>query len=172
MPDMVLTCRGWDLASTKGGDWTVGFKIAANSTGFWLLDVVRERLDAHEVVDLVRRTAVADGLMVEQIIEEEKGSSGMIQTEFFRRMLDETPGAGPVYEAPVEVSKTVRAWPVVAQMGAGRYHMAPGFAHSEALAEMEEWPDSANDDVVDALAHAHNHLAPLVAGAVGSSVSR
>lgn len=172
LPKVCLVARGWDLASTTGGDWTVGAKIAANSEGFWIVDIVRERMDAHEVVDLVRDVATADGPSVEQVFEEEKGSSGKIQVDFFRRELDQIPQAGAVYNAPVEQSKQVRAWPFVIQVGAGRYHLAPGFHHSEALAEMEEWPDSANDDVEDALAHAHNHLAPMVSGMIGSAANR
>jgi phage terminase large subunit-like protein len=69
----------------------------------------------------------------------------------------------------VEAHKQVRAWPLVAQTKAGRVHLAPGFHHAAAMTEMEEWPDSANDDVVDALAHGVNHLSELVEGMIGSS---
>lgn len=168
VPDMVLRVRAWDLASSEGGDFTVGAKIAANSSGYWIEDIVRERHDAHEVVDLVARTAVADGPSVEHVFEEERGSSGQLVTEFMRRTLDQIPLAGSVWPAPVEQNKMVRAWPFVAQTGAGRVHLAPGFSHAEAMVELEEWPDSRNDDVVDAIAHGINHLTPLVEGAVGS----
>lgn len=168
VPDMVLRVRSWDLASSEGGDYTVGSLIAANSEGYWISDIVRERAEAHEVVDLVSRTAAADGPGVDHVFEEEKGSSGQLVTEFMRRLLDPIPTAGPVWPAPVEQSKLVRAWPLVAQTGAGRVHLAPGFSHSEAMVEMEEWPDSTNDDVIDALAHGVNHLAPLVEGMIGS----
>lgn len=168
VPEVALHARGWDLASTEGGDYTVGARIAASSEGYWITDIVRERLDAHEVVELVKETAAADGPGVDQLFEEEKGASGMLVTEFMRRVLDPIPTAGPVWPSVVDQQKLVRAWPLVALVGAGRYHLAPGFSHSEAMTEMEEWPDSANDDVIDALAHATNHLSPLVEGMIGS----
>lgn len=168
VPDQVLHARGWDLASTEGGDYTVGFRIAANSEGYWLVDVVREQYEAADVVELVMKTAAADGPHVDQLFEEEKGASGMLVTEFMKRALDPIPTAGPVWPSVVDQQKLVRAWPFVAQTGAGRVHLAPQFSHSEAMSEMEEWPDSANDDVIDAVSHAVNHVAPLVEGMVGS----
>jgi phage terminase large subunit-like protein len=168
VPDMVVRCRSWDLASTEGGDYTVGARWAANSTGYWLEHIVRDRRGADDVPELVAETALADGPMVDQVFEEEKGSSGKITVAFMRRLLDQLPGAGSVWPAPVEQIKTVRAWPLCAQTKAGRVHLAPDFAHSEAMVEMEEWPDSRNDDVIDSLAHGINYLAPLVEGMVGS----
>lgn len=168
IPSQVLWARGWDLASTAGGDYTVGALIAANSEGYWIKDIVRERGEASEVVELVVNTAAVDGPHVDQLFEEEKGASGKLTTEFFTRALDAVPEAGPVWPSVVDQQKLVRAWPFVAQTGAGRVHLAPGFSHSEAMVEMEEWPDSTNDDVIDGISHAINHLAPLIEGAIGS----
>lgn len=168
VPEQVLRVRSWDLASTKGGDFTVGALIAASSAGYWITDIVRERHEASDVIDLIARVASMDGPMVDQVFEEEKGSSGKTQTEFMKRLLDSIPSAGPVWPAPVEQNKLVRAWPLVGLTGAGRVHFAPDFNHAEAMVEMEEWPDSANDDVIDAIAHAVNHLAPMVEGMIGS----
>lgn len=169
VPDVVLRARGWDLASTEGGDWTVGVRIAASSVGYWIEDMVRERFDAVGVLDLIKRTAHSDGPTVEQVIEQELGASGPILIDAIRRELWQVSNAGPVYEAPVEVSKQVRAWPFVAQVGLGRYHFAPGFTDAELIAEFEQWPDSRHDDIVDAISHAHNHVAPMVEGMIGSS---
>ena len=168
LPEFVLKVRSWDLASTEGGDYTVGSLLEANSSGYWISDIVRDRRSAEEVPELVAQTAEADGPAVDHVFEEEKGASGKLTTEFMRRMLDAIPNAGPVWPAPVEQNKRIRAWPFVAQTAAGRVHLAPGFSHSEAMTEMDEWPDSANDDVVDAIAHGINYLAPLVEGMVGS----
>lgn len=168
VPEMVMRCRSWDFASTEGGDWTVGTRWAANSSGYWIEDIVRDRRNADQVPDLVAETALADGPMVEHVVEEERGASGKLTTEFIRRMLDQLPGAGSVWPAPVEQNKLVRAWPLAAQTKAGRVHFAPDFHNSEAIAEMEDWPDSRNDDVIDALAHGINYLAPMVEGLVGS----
>lgn len=168
LPEMVLHARGWDLASTVGGDWTVGLRIAASSEGYWITDVVRERFEAGDVIDLIARTAATDGPSCDQVVEQEKGASGPILHDAIQRALYQVPIAGPMYPAPVEASKQVRAWPFVAQVGAGRYHFAPDFHNSEVVREFEEWPDSKHDDIVDAAAAAHNHLSPLVEGMIGS----
>jgi predicted phage terminase large subunit-like protein len=165
---MVMRVRAWDLASTEGGDYTVGTRWAANSSGYWIEDVVRERRNADDVPELVAAVATADGPMVEQLFEEETGASGKLTVSFMRRMLDQIPNAGSVWPAPTEQNKTVRAWPLCAQTKAGRVHLAPDFHHAEAMTEMEEWPDSSNDDVIDSMAHGVNYLAPLVEGLVGS----
>lgn len=169
LPEIAIHVRGWDLASTEGGDWTVGVRIAASSEGYWITDMVRERFDAMGVLDLIARTAKADGPTVEHVIEQEKGASGPVMLAAIQRQLYQIPTAGPVYPSPVEVSKQVRAWPFVAQVGQGRYNFAPGFNDSELVNEFEQWPDSKNDDIVDAIAAAHNHVAPMVEGMVGSS---
>lgn len=168
IPETVIKARGWDLASTSGGDWTVGARIEANSEGYWITDVVRERLESEGVFELIKRTAAADGPGVDQVVEEEKGASGPLLSNAIQRELYQVPNAGPMFPAPVEESKQVRAWPFIAQVGAGRYHFAPGFHDSEVTQEFDEWPDGSNDDIVDAVAAAHNHLAQLVEGMIGS----
>jgi predicted phage terminase large subunit-like protein len=168
VPDVVLRCRSWDLASTTGGDFTVGTKWAASSEGFWVENIVRDRRSADDVPDWVAETAAADGPRVEHVFEEEKGASGKLTVSLMRRLLDEIPSAGAVWPAPVEQSKMLRAMPMCSEVKRGRVFLAPDFHHSEALAEMEDWPDAANDDVIDAMAHGFNFLVDKVSGLVGS----
>lgn len=168
IPEMVTWARAWDLATTEGGDWTVGVKVAGNHEGFWIADIVRERVQPEGVINLIRQTATVDGPAVDQVVEEEKGSSGRLFLETIRQQLDSIPTAGPVWPAGVEQNKIIRAWPMAVAIGQGRYAFAPDFDSTELMAELESWPDSRYDDQTDALAHAHNHLAPLVQGLVGS----
>ena len=168
IPESVTWARGWDFAVTEGGDWTVGAKVAANHEGFWITDIVRQRTGPEAVIDLIRETAAVDGPEVDQIIEEEKGAAGPMFVETIRQQLYSVPTAGPVWRGRVESNKIIRAWPLVVEVGQGKWHLAPQFNASELMPELELWPDSRYDDQVDALAHARNHLAPLVQGMVGS----
>lgn len=168
VPDVTLKARAWDFSASETGDWTVGARIEANADGFWITDIARERIPPEEVVDFIAEVAALDGPEVEVVAEEEKGSSGILFVESLRRELDMIPTAGPVYPAKVEDNKRVRAWPFATAVRRGQYHLAPKVVKGAWLEELDEWPDSQHDDVVDALAHCHNHLAPLVLGAVGS----
>jgi predicted phage terminase large subunit-like protein len=168
VPESVTRCRAWDFAATETGDWTVGALLAANHEGFWVENIVRERVGAEMVIDLIRQTAATDGPYVDQVVEEEKGASGKLFLETIRQQLYQVPTAGSVWPAGVEQNKLVRAWPMVVEIGQGIWHLAEGFNASELLAELEQWPDSRYDDQVDALAHARNYLAPMVQGMVGS----
>lgn len=168
VPEKATWCRAWDLAATLGGDYTVGAKVAGTPEGFWIVDIRRERTEAQGVFDLMRQTAALDGPEVDHVVEEEKGSSGKLILESTRERFYQIPTAGPVWPAGVEQNKIIRALPLAAAINEGRYFLAPSLGATDLLAEMEAWPDSRYDDQVDALAHAHNHLAPLVAGMVGS----
>ena len=160
VPEMVTWCRAWDFAVTVGGDWTVGAKVAANHEGFWITDIVRERVEAGGVVNLIRQTAALDGPEVIHVIEEEKGASGRLFLDTITTQLYEIPTAGSVWPAGVEQNKIVRAWPMAMEMGMGKWHLAPDLYAGELMPELEQWPDSRYDDQIDALAHARNYLAP------------
>lgn len=168
LPEVVTWCRAWDFAATETGDWTVGAKVAGNHEGFWIDDIVRERVGAEAVIDLIRQTAALDGLAVDQVVEEEKGASGKLFLETIRQQLYEIPTAGTVWAAGVEQNKLVRAWPMVVEVSQGKWHLTPEVNVVELMSELDAWPDSRYDDQVDALAHARNYLAPLVQGFVGS----
>lgn len=168
LPETVTWCRAWDFAATETGDWTVGAKVAGNHEGFWIDDMVRERVGAEAVIDLIRQTAATDGPAVDQVVEEEKGASGKLFLETIRQQLYEIPTAGTVWAAGVEQNKLVRAWPMVVEVSQGKWHLTPEVDVVELMPELEAWPDSRYDDQVDALAHARNYLAPLVQGFVGS----
>lgn len=169
VPEVVTWARGWDFAATVNGDWTVGAKMAANHDGFWIVNVVRERRAADMVPDLISVTAAVDGPHVDHVMEEEKGASGSLFVDVMRERLDRLPTAGPVWPSGVEQNKILRAWPFAVAVREGRVFLAPELDTTELMPELEMWPDSRYDDQVDAIAHAFNHLAPMVQGPVGSS---
>lgn len=168
LPDVTLKARGWDFAASENGDYTVGVRIEANSEGFWITDVARAQLPAEEVMDFITEVAALDGPDVDQVAEEEKGSSGSLFVESMRRELDQIPSAGPVYSAPVEQNKKVRAWPFATAVRRGKYFLTPELVKGAWLDELDEWPHGQHDDTVDSAAHAHNHLAQRVGGMIGS----
>ena len=69
LPRMKKTVRGWDLAATpvsavnKNPDWTAGVKIGLGEDGFYyIMDVIRFRDSIAKVKEIVKRTAVSDGI--------------------------------------------------------------------------------------------------------------
>lgn len=86
LPDeksFVLKCRYWDKAATQGGTgaYTVGVLMARDMEGkFWVLDVIRVRLDSGEREAKIKETAILDGLDVIIGLEQEPGSGGKDST--------------------------------------------------------------------------------------------
>lgn len=76
--------RSWDKAGTagdtrrgRGAAYTAGVKMAEDFFGrFWVLHVIRERLDSFARERLIKRMAFRDGHSVEIVVEQEPGSGG------------------------------------------------------------------------------------------------
>ncbi len=83
-------CRFWDLAATKQDegqdpDWTVGVKMMQFRGQFYILDVIRVRANPFELENLIRSTALQDGIHCRVYMEEEPGSSGKIVSDHYAR---------------------------------------------------------------------------------------
>lgn len=81
--------RFWDLAATedapgKDPDWTVGVKMAElRDGGFFVMHVRRFRKNPGETENAMRAQALEDGVEVEQVVEQEGGSSGKFVAHHF-----------------------------------------------------------------------------------------
>lgn len=118
LPEFVMKCRVWDLATTDGGgDWTVGTLMGKTyDENYYVLDVQRFRLGSNKVREQVKETAkVRDGWSVRIRIEEEKGGAGKTVIEFYKTELV----GFDVDAAKAEGSKESRAtpWSNVQQAG-------------------------------------------------------
>jgi len=173
-PKSWMIARGWDLAATSGkrSDYSVGLKLGVSEVGFVVLDVLRAKLDPDQLIATIARTAAADGPETTLVIEEEKGASGAVLVEAIRR---EVMNIGVrVESAKLTGDKVSRAVPAAGRMGAGRLHVLDRAWTDEFLAECDEFPMGA-DDQIDALSAAFGFLSQyedirtVVGGAGGAS---
>ena len=150
--------RVWDMAATEdGGDYTVGTLIGysklTNKT--FISNVIRDQLSPGQVEELIRKTALTDGIEVEVIIEQEPGASGKALIEHYERsVLPEF----RVSAVPAVNSKLIRAQPFLAAAEAGNVKIIQGHWNEKFLQEFDAFPGSENDDQVDTAAAGYQKL--------------
>lgn len=90
--DIARIVRYWDLAATEPSetnrdpDWTAGVKVARlKNDSYVILDYRRIRANPAGVEDLVRRTAEQDGHDIAIYMEQEPGSAGKNNIDYYRR---------------------------------------------------------------------------------------
>ena len=154
---IVKKVRYWDRAATKkteenDPDWTVGIRAELDENGvIYITDMVRIRESALTVQNAIKNTAAQDGRSVFIGIEQDPGQAGKVEAEFLIRML-----GGYIPKAyTVHKDKITRCLPMSAQAEAGNVKLLYGIWNDEFLREVENFPDDAHDDIVDALSGAH-----------------
>ena len=92
--NIVSLVRKWDLAATEPAetnpdpDWTAGVLMAKLTSGrYAILDVIRVRVRANKVRELVKRTAENDGKAVRVGISQDPGQAGKEQATSYAAML-------------------------------------------------------------------------------------
>ena len=153
--------RAWDRAATvpsetnRDPDWTVGVKLAKLGTGPWaVLDVTRFRGTPLDVERSICNTAAQDGADVPIILSEDPGSSGKAD---IANLVMKLAGFN-VHTVRPSKDKQTRARPVSAQAEAGNIVLIKAKWNDQFLSELENFPEGAHDDCVDALADAFNSL--------------
>jgi predicted phage terminase large subunit-like protein len=154
--------RYWDLAATEPNsanpdpDWTVGLLLKHHRpTGtYYIADIVRERKAPGAIERLVADTAKRDGRETKIVIEQEPGAAGKAAMERYKRHVLK---GHIIYSHLPTGDKTTRAWPVAAAAENGLVQLVNG-RHTQAfLDELSAFPHGKHDDIVDALAGAHQH---------------
>jgi predicted phage terminase large subunit-like protein len=141
--------RHWDLAASKGenADYTCGVKLARMSDGrFVVVDVVRVKLEGHNVRALIKSTADQDGRYCGVSIPRDVGQAGKVQAADYSTLLA---GWNVVTEAETG-SKEVRAEPVAAQAYNGNLYIKRASWNEDYLEELCLFPAAPHDDQVDA----------------------
>lgn len=172
-PAKLSLVRQWDLAGTEGaGDWTVGLLMGRADDGrVFILDVVRDRVDALGVENLLRSTAEADrdkyGGRVRIHLEQEPGSSGKtLAANYIRVVL----AGHPAKAEPSTGDKILRALPFSAQQSAGNVSLVRQLRDGqyvqpawwdELIEEMAIFPQGGHDDQVDAASLAFSKLVAM-----------
>jgi len=155
VPDVVGRVRAWDLAATKGGDWTVGVRFGRTRENRFVIEhVVRFRGTPDVVEERVLETARADGRSVKVSLPKDPGQAGVHQVLSLTRLL-----AGFVIAASPETGdKVTRARPFAAQVNVGNVALAGGGWVAGYLDELRSFPHGKYDDQVDASSRAFMEL--------------
>jgi predicted phage terminase large subunit-like protein len=153
--DIVDRVRAWDLASSRGGDFTVGVRIGRTRDNRFIIEhVARFRGLPNEVEDKVLATARADGPAVKVSLPKDPGQAGAHQVLSLTRLL-----AGfNIAASPETGDKVTRAKPFAAQVNVGNVALAGGGWVDAYREELRAFPHSKYDDQVDASSRAFMEL--------------
>lgn len=157
-PKCSQVVRFWDLAVTikKRSDYTVGFKLGiTDQEDIIFLDIIRMKMKAPDMLNMMIQTAKQDGKTCPQILEGER--SGISQLDYLLRepslrgyTLDTQPNNG--------VDKLARASAIATRIKHGKVKMVRASWNALFLNELQVFPAGANDDQVDAMSGAYNYL--------------
>lgn len=154
--ELVSVCRAWDIAATEDKsdgdpDYTSGVlmgKLKDNTV--IVLDVINQRLKAGDVAKLIYNTAVMDrnkyGILYKIRIPQDPGAAGKIVAASYVKMLS----GFAVKVVAVTGSKQLRATPFAAQWQNGNASVLVGEWNDVYFAQLESFPESKHDDMVDA----------------------
>lgn len=167
--DIILWCRGWDLAATSEDEegnpaYTAGVLIGKRRCGRYIVaDVINKRLSASDVRKLVLMTAQADRAAYGRVVQrlpQDPGQAGKEQAQSYMKLL-----SGFIVKImPESGDKVTRAEPFSA-MWQGTETMDTGFVdvliapwNNEFFNQYESFPQSDFKDMVDAGANAFNQI--------------
>ena len=154
--DIVMWCRAWDLAATSedengDADYTAGVLMGRRKNGnIVILDVINQQIKAGDVEKLVYNTSLLDrqkyGYQYIVRVPQDPGAAGKIVAQNYVKML-----AGfNVKALPVSGSKELRATPLAAQWQNGNIEVLLAEWNEMYFSQMESFPESKHDDMVDA----------------------
>ncbi len=160
--DIIFYCRAWDFAATDedengDADYTSGILMGKRKNGkFVILDVINKRIKAGAVEHLLYITSIADraryGYNYRVRIPQDPGAAGKIVVQQYIKLL-----AGfDVVAKSVSGSKQVRATPFAAQWQNGIIEILIAEWNEEYFNQLESFPESKHDDMVDASSDAFN----------------
>jgi len=162
--DLQFVCRAWDLAATADKedgdpDYTAGVLMGIRKDKtIAILDVINQRIKAGEVEKLVYNTAVADrqkyGRKLRIRIPQDPGAAGkIVATNYVKKLAGFT-----VRVLPVSGNKQIRATPFAAYWQNGNVEVLAGSWNDGYFSQLESFPESRHDDMVDASSDAFNEL--------------
>lgn len=163
--DIVAWCRGWDLAATSedengNADFTAGVLMGKREDGsIVVLDVINERIGAGDVERLVYNTSQLDkqkyGYLYTVRMAQDPGQAGKVLALQYIKLLS----GFDIKVRQITGSKETRATPLAAQWQNGNIQVLLADWTDEYLSQMESFPESMHDDMVDASSDAFSELA-------------
>ena len=165
IPDDVLYwCRAWDLAATDedengDADYTAGVLIGRRKNGrFIVADVINQQIKAGDVEKLIQMTAISDrnkyGYNYRVRLPQDPGAAGKIVAKQYVNNLS----GFDVKKESVSGSKQLRATPFAAQWQNGFIDVLVAPWNEDYFSQLESFPESKHDDMVDASSDAFNEL--------------
>lgn len=165
IPDDVLYwCRAWDLAATDedengDADYTAGVLIGRRKNGrFIVADVINQQIKAGDVEKLIQMTAISDrnkyGYNYRVRLPQDPGAAGKIVAKQYLNNLS----GFDVKKESVSGSKQLRATPFAAQWQNGFIDILVAPWNEDYFSQLESFPESKHDDMVDASSDAFNEL--------------
>ena len=160
---LVRFCSSWDLAFTADrGDWTVGVLLGLDRENRTvILDAIRERIDAADLLDLLAATSSGDNRTVGskvQIIVEDQPAAG----KALRRTIERDLVGSILHFVRPRGSKDERAAPWASEVQRGRVTIdvptESAVAADALVREHAAFPNGRHDDTVDASAQGHDWL--------------
>ena len=162
--DIVFVVRGWDFASTEktstnDPDATAGVLIGKRKNGkFIVLNVINQRVSAGDVETLLVNTSMSDrarfGRLYRIRMPIDPGAAGKIVADAYVKKL-----AGFSVETErVTGSKILRATPFATQWQNGNVEVLAGEWNDMYFSQMEFFPESKHDDMVDASSDAFTEV--------------
>ena len=162
--DVLFWVRAWDLAATDedengDADYTSGVLIGKRKNGhFVIADVINRQIKAGDVGKLILMTAMSDrvkyGNNYRVRIPQDPGAAGKIVAKQYLNSLS----GFDVKAVPVSGSKELRATPLAAQWQNGFVDILKAPWNEEYFAQLESFPETKHDDMVDASSDAFNEL--------------
>lgn len=162
--DIIMWCRAWDLAATDedengDADLTAGVLMGLRKDGtIVVLNVINQRIKAGEVERLVYNTSVVDrqryGFQYVVRVPQDPGQAGKVLAGQYVKLLS----GFNIKTLPVSGSKELRATPFAAQWQNGNVEVLLGDWNDEYFSQLESFPESKHDDMVDASSDAFSEL--------------
>jgi predicted phage terminase large subunit-like protein len=162
--DIIMWCRAWDLAATSedengDADYTSGVLMGRRKNGtIVILDVINQRMKAGDVEKLVYNTSVMDrnkyGYQYVVRVPQDPGQAGKVLAGQYVKLLS----GFNIKTLPVSGSKETRATPLAAQWQNGNIEVLLGEWNDMYFSQLESFPESKHDDMVDASSDAFSEL--------------
>ena len=160
--------RAWDIAATEDKenagdpDYTAGVLMGIKRDGIVVvLDVINQRIKAGEVSKLIHNTAVSDrknyGMKYNIRIPQDPGAAGKIVADTYIKMLV----GFAVKSVSVSGNKQLRANPFATYWQNGNVEVLTAEWNDMYFAQLESFPSSSHDDMVDASSDAYNEITAM-----------
>ena len=165
IPECVQYVRCWDRAATTIGgkntdpDYTAGVLMGKGVSGeTYVIDVIKVRKRGYEVKELIKETALKDGLKTKILLFQDPGQAGKDQSEDMKIFL-----AGFILKTKRETGAKYMRWlPFSSAIQNGSCRLIEGKWNEDYIDELSLLTDSekdySHDDQADASAGAYTEL--------------